>query len=71
MLYFTLEIYMMIWFLDLFKIVNYKMFQILSTYMQEQTTKEGKTNTILFYFATSIVPKMERKKGPSPYKGRK
>ncbi len=47
------------------------MFQILSTYMQEQTTKEGKTNTFLFYFATSIVPKMERKKGPSPYKGRK
>jgi hypothetical protein len=45
------------------------MFQILSTYMQEQTKNEGKTNT-LFVFATSIVPKME-KKGPSPYNGRK
>jgi hypothetical protein len=61
MLYLTLEIYMMLWFLALFKIVNYKMFQILNTYMQEQTTKEGNTNT-LFIFATSIIPKTEKKR---------
>ncbi len=68
MLYLRLYIYDAL-ILTLFKIVKYKMFQILSTYMQEQTKNEGKTNT-LFVFATSIVPKME-KKGPSPYNGRK
>jgi hypothetical protein len=29
--------------------------------MQEQTTKEGNTNT-LFIFATSIIPKTEKKR---------
>lgn len=48
-----------------------KVLQILSTYTQEQTTKECKINT-LFIVARSIVPKTkEHKEGQSPYRGKK